>query len=216
MDVLKITNGEMLNRSFCQTRGGVNLPFNEMMMHGQTVLEIYSKEFINVRVDSLQTTVTEYQRKMEVLDRLLQTNEFSELNLWFGEDTFCQMNLLTLLAFLEQIDYRGKITLQLIDDYTWQVVRGDIPVSLGGYEKLYAEILVRRNKVKAQGVILQRAVDLFFDYHSADGVLARIIKENPDKEERTLLIELMEKSKEYGLSDTQARYLIEKYRGERC
>ena len=56
---------------------------------------------------------------MQVLD-FLKESSFSELDLWFGKDTFCQMNLLTLLAYLEEMGFCGQVVLNYVEDETFE------------------------------------------------------------------------------------------------
>ncbi len=54
------------------------------------------------------SSVESYTKK--VIDPLkkLFTKEYKCIVLWFGEDMFCQMNLLTILSYLEQSRYEGE------------------------------------------------------------------------------------------------------------
>ena len=58
------------------------------------------------------------------------------------------------------------------------------------------------------GVLCTDAIDLYFDYHSEDGALVKLIRANADKEKIELIALLLEQSKDYGLSDVQAERLI--------
>ena len=206
--ILNITNGDAFNEYFVSKHGGVAVPFREAMMDGETVLDIYSEEFISVRSTALCVSVEEYKSKMLPNDIF----EYSKLNLWFGKDTFCQMNLLTLLAYLEQIEYRGKISLNFIDDETFEVIEKNIGVELGIYKRVYEDILVSKCMPNDIGVLNLSAVELYFDYHSNDGTLAKIVRENSNLSEIDLICLLLDSSKEYGLSDIQAKKLIERNR----
>ena len=208
--ILNITNGEYFNNYFLTKFGGVAVPFCEAMMDGDTVLELYSDEFIKLRSKELGVNIEEYKSKIFVHTDLLKN--YSEICLWFGKDTFCQINLLTLLAYLEQIGYSGKVVLNYINDETFEVIEANIPVELGSYKKLYEDILIAKKHSKDLGVLDFEVVELYFDYHSDRGTLAQLVRENSDKDDMTLVSLLIEGSKEYGLSDMQAEKLIEKYR----
>ena len=208
--ILNITNGEYFNNYFLTKFGGVAVPFCEAMMDGDTVLELYSDEFIKLRSKELGVNIEEYKSKIFVHTDLLKN--YSEICLWFGKDTFCQINLLTLLAYLEQIGYSGKVVLNYINDETFEVIEANIPVELGSYKKLYEDILIAKKHSTDLGVLDFEVVELYFDYHSDRGTLAQLVRENSDKDDMTLVSLLIEGSKEYGLSDMQAEKLIEKYR----
>ena len=198
------------NNYFLTKFGGVAVPFCEAMMDGDTVLELYSDEFIKLRSKELGVNIEEYKSKIFVHTDLLK--DYSEICLWFGKDTFCQINLLTLLAYLEQIGYSGKVVLNYINDETFEVIEANIPVELGSYKKLYEDILIAKKHSTDLGVLDFEVVELYFDYHSDRGTLAQLVRENSDKDDMTLVSLLIEGSKEYGLSDMQAEKLIEKYR----
>ena len=127
-------------------------------------------------------------------------------------ETLFLENLLTLLAYLEQIDYKGSIILNLIDDESFNIIRREITVELGIYKKLYRDILINKINSKELGVINKSAVDLYFDYHCDDGALARKVRENADMNDAELICLLLNCSREYGLSDLQAQELINRYK----
>ena len=205
--ILNITNGEYFNDYFISQFGGIAVPFCEAMMDGETVENIYSQHFIELRAKSLNVTVNEYKSKMYVYDAL-GNNDYPSICLWFGKDTFCQINLLTLLAYLEQIEYQGEIKLNYIDDETFEVLESDIDVKPGIYKKIYEDVLIARHAPNSVGVLVAGTIDLFFDYHSQSGELARLVRDNADKERDELICLLLERSKDYGLSDLQAEKLI--------
>ena len=179
-------------------------------MDGEVVDIVYSNEFIKLRAKTLNVSENEYRSKMSVCE-ILSKNIYSTIYLWFGKDTFCQMNLLALLVYLEQIKYQGKLILNYIDDVTFEQIESNIDVKLGVYKKIYRDVLISKYKPKELGVLEARAVDLYFDYHSNNGMLATLIKNNADKSKSELLSLLIEASKDYGMSDLQAERLINFY-----
>ena len=207
--VLNITNGEYFNEYFVSAFGGVSVPFCEAMMDGDAVADIYSDQFVEVRAGALNVSENEYRAKMYVYDAMSH-DEYQKLCLWFGGDTFCQVNLLTLLAYLEQIGFKGEVWLNYIDDETFEVLQSDISVTLGRYSKLYEEVLIFKYSPCDVGVLCAEAIDLYFDYHSDDGKLTALVRDNADMEKTELICLLLENSKEYGLSDIQAERIIEK------
>ena len=209
--VLNITNGDYFNNYFIDRFGGVAIPFCEAMMDGDTTAEIYSDAFIKLRASALHISEQEYRAKMLIFD-LLSKNTYSKIHLWFGKDTFCQMNLLALLAYLEQKEYQGKLQLTYIDDETFEILDADIDVALGSYQKTYEEVLIKKSMLCDLGILDANAIDLYFDYLSDSGMLSDLIKKNTDKNENDLISLLLEASKDYGLSDLQAKKLIYKYR----
>ena len=209
--ILNITNGEYFNRYFQSKFGGVAVPFCEAMMDGDTLSDIYSEAFIRLRARELNVDCETYRSKMQAHDAL-QDGAYSTLCLWFGKDTFCQLNLLTLLAYLEQIGYKGKVELQYINDETFEIVEQNVEIKLGAYKWIYDTVLIRKQMPSEVGVLDAKAIGLYFDYLSADGLLARLVIENADMDKMALVRLLMENSKAYGLSDLQAEKLIDVYR----
>ena len=205
--ILNITNGECFNEYFISEFGGKAVPFCETMMDGEAVTDIYSQQFISLRAESLGITENEYRAKMHVYNTL-KNNDYQTICLWFGKDTFCQMNLLTLLSYLEQIEYPGELKLNYIDDETFEVLEADIDVKLGIYSKIYEDVLISKIVPDDVGLLCARAIDLYFDYHSENGELAKLVRANTHKGKIALVILLLNHSKDYGLSDSQAERLI--------
>lgn len=206
--VLNITNGDYFNEYFLSKFGGIAVPFCEAMMDGECVADIYSDEFIKLRTQALNVDESEYREKMYAYD-ILNKEAFDAICLWFGKDTFCQMNLLTLLAYLEQIGYSGDVILNYIDDEAFEVVKSDIEIRLGAYKRIYNEIFISKIIPDNVGALSQRAIELYFDYHSDNGALVNLARANSDKSKMELIVLLLEKSKDYGLSDLQAEKIID-------
>ena len=106
------------------------------------------------------------------------------------------------------MEYQGKLILNYIDDETFEVVEGDIPVKLGGYGKIYEDVFISKLMPQEFGVLNASAIELYFDYHSDDGMLSNLIKKNADKDKTDLICLLLKAGKAYGLSDLQAEKLI--------
>ena len=205
--ILNITNGDYFNRFFMEKFGGVAVAFCEAMMDGDTVESIYSADFVKVRCSALGVSEDTYKSKMTAYDAL-QKGGWKEIRLWFGKDTFCQVNLLTVLAYLEQICFDGRVAVQYIDDETFALIGEPIFVQLGIYQKAYEEIFMRKQIPSQTGVLVANALYLYLDYHDKNGALAWLVRENADKDKNTLMRLLMENSKQYGLSNLQAEKLI--------
>ena len=211
--MLHITNGDCFNDCFLKAHAGVlAIPFREAMMDGEVPdAPVFSDAFVRLRARHHGVTEERYR---ESIEGLLHLNGHAALLLFFGRDTFCQINLLTLLAYLEEIGYAGKVALTLIDDETFAVVEENIPVTPGKYRAIYRTLLIERKMPDALGVLDARAVALYFDYLSEDGLLARTVKEHAEEDETALIIRLLQISADYGLSDTMAKKLIQKYKNK--
>lgn len=207
---LNITNGEYFNRHLSSISKDLTIPFNEVLMDGEVDEIIFSDRFIRLRLDALKVTELEYKEKIKPFLQL-DLNYYRQITLWFGLDTFCQANLLTLLAYFEQKNYKGKVIINYVDDESFNVVNENIQVELGIYRKIYNDVLISKKRPNEYGVINKNAIDLYFDYHSNQGKLAKLVKDNNHKNKSELLVLLVLNSKEYGLSDLQAEKLINEY-----
>ncbi len=207
-----ITNGANFNRYFEDTFFEPGIPFNEAMMVGNSSSKLFSEEFCLKRAGELHTPIEEYNRNMSGFLQLMKNlNEVEEVVLWFGADTFCQLNLLTVLTYLEQINYAGRIFTVTIDDESFEVLREKSQVTLGEYRKLYDSTILQKVQPPCGDSVMCRAFALYFDYLSDDGSLARMVKDNPGLPVKALAVKLLNASREYGISDLMAYALIEKY-----
>ena len=76
--------------------------FNEAMCTHATSYPIFDEAFQELRAKGHQSTSDQYQEIVIEHLRPLFEKSFAAIVLWFGEDVFCQLNLLTLLAFLNK------------------------------------------------------------------------------------------------------------------
>ena len=207
-NVLNITNGDCFNGYFISHFGGVAVPFCEAVIDGDVVDDIYSDQFVALRARCLGVTESQYRSKMWAYDAL-NKGGFTDVCLWFGKDTFCQVNLVTMLAYLEQIGFDGNTTLNYIDDRTFKTVEADIDVNLGGYKDLYRQILIEKIMPKDVGVLSKKAIEQYFDYHNKDGNLAILARKNCGKSKSELIQLLQKEGEEYGLTIAQLEKIIE-------
>ena len=212
--MLYITNGDAFNEDFKKKNRVTAIPFREAMMDGKVPdAPIFSDAFIRARAHHHGVTEESYRAHMADMLTLSETlKDAPSLSLYFGCDTFCQMNLLTLLAYLEELGYAGKVRLTLIDDATFSVIEEAIPVPLGIYRAVFHSLLVARRTTPLLGVIRGDAIRYFWDYHNDEGFLAHTVREHSDEEDDDLLYRLITVSADYGLSEEMARHLIEKHK----
>lgn len=210
---LHITNGDCFNDYFRARHDGVALPFREVMMDGDVTAPIFSKAFVSLRAAFHGVSEDTYRDGIAFCN-LLASGDYPAVHLWFGKDTFCQLNLLCILAYLEQIAYTGEITLHYIDDHTYQVLHANIPVRLGIYQTAYKVALVDHRMPLQTGVLVPLALMHYLDYLSEDGTLAHLIRKNSNLGKDALLRLLIDKTADYGLSQEQCERLIAKYRNK--
>ena len=177
--IINITNGDYLNDKLSEENKGEFFPFREAIIQGEVTQEVFSDEFIQNRAKSLGVSQDEYRQKSAPLFNFIANHtRDKKVKLWFGKDTFCQLNLLTLLALFEQINYDGEIILNLICDETGEVLQENVKIELGQYFSIYKDVLISKQMPISLGVIEKRAIDLYFDYLSPNGKLINLVKEN--------------------------------------
>src|SRR5699024_9435115 len=117
--VLHILNGQVTHDQFKKEqlmKQSIVLPFNEAMSVNPTIAQVFNKEFIACRAKGHKDTIEHYTSMViEPLKPLLK-GDHDVLYLWFGVDLFCQINLLTILAYLEQSGYTGDVILNSFND----------------------------------------------------------------------------------------------------
>ena len=117
--ILHLLNGQSMYHFFKSTDflgEELMIPFNEAMCYGDTCSEIFSDSFTQLRAKVHHVSPQQYiERTLKPLKPLFHEN-FTGISLWFDEDMFCQINILTILAWLDQTDYKGGIELHIVGD----------------------------------------------------------------------------------------------------
>ncbi|ASZ17754.1 AraC family transcriptional regulator [Bacillus cereus] len=211
-DVLNILNGQMMYEEFKNEKlmgDSDYAPFNEAMCVNQVTTLVFDKEFIKTRAAGHNSSVESYTKK--VIDPLkkLFTKEYKCIVLWFGEDMFCQMNLLTILSYLEQSRYEGKVYLNSFREDEFKV--NQIELELGNYSSVYNEVLVNHKKTfyKVPPVMYQ-AIDLYLKMLKEDNAVMKFISKNKDLSTQELLTKLFQLFPTIGYGDSQYIELINK------
>lgn len=103
---LHITNGNALTDYLRELDFTEDiLTWQEMLCEGPTIPKIDSDEFFKLRADFLNTTYDidvdhkELQKELSILDN---TDNYTEINLWFEYDLFCHINLIGVINLLHQ------------------------------------------------------------------------------------------------------------------
>lgn len=215
---LHILNGVCMLNSFqkddLMSEDAVYIPFNEAMCWGESEEKIFSDEFIEKRAYSLKSTPEEYKKiVMEPLKPLFD-EQFNIIVLWFGDDMFCQMNLITILAYLEQIHFDGDVLFCMALEQTDKVLEDAIEITIDGYYDIYKTVLCNGKKcdIKLLPVTFQ-AVNLYLGYRDENSDIIRYIKNNLNKKD--LVGELLTLFSQYGLGDLQYKWMIEEISKEK-
>lgn len=210
MKQINITNGEVFDQYFKENFKEKSVPFNEVMMDGKLRTDYFSEAFIEDRIKVLDTTKQIYLEKLNPFLKVINDiGDYDEVNLWFGDDTFCQINQLFILSMLESRSYLGKITIYTLDSLTHLNIINKYRVKLEGFTRIYND-LIHEKEIKTTLPYLEKAVQLYYDYKNPKGVLQTYAKENKLLPMKTKINALMDIGKPYGLSDVQAQKIIDK------
>lgn len=177
-------------------------PFNEAMCEGNATGSIFSTEFIAYRCTAHNVTLEQYKEiTLEPLENFLK-NKSKCTVLWFGDDMFCQINLLTALAYLDESNYQGKTFFNLVREDTLKVEQFEIEIQ--DYKKLYEQVVIQQ-KLPAQVPlpVLYNGIKLYLQYKNHENEITMYIKNHLHLSEQELLGKLFKVFPQYGLGDVQ-------------
>jgi len=213
-DIIHILNGQVMYEEFKNNKlMGYSdyAPFNEAMSVNATTVQIFDKEFILTRATGHQEPVEGYIEKVIDPLRNLFNKEYKCIVLWFGEDMFCQMNLLTILSYLEQSGYEGKVFLNSFREDEFKVNQTEL--ELGHYYSVYNEVLVNHTKPSNELVpVMYQAINIYLEMLKEDNAVVKYIKKNRDISTNELIQKLFNLFPTIGYGDTQYKELISKFR----
>ena len=213
-DILNGLNGQVMYEEFRDKKlmGDLDYaPFNEAMCANATTKQVFDKDFINTRASGHHESVENYIKN--VIDRLkkLFNKEYNGIVLWFGEDMFCQMNLLTILAYLEQSGYDGKVFLNSFREDEFKVSQTEL--KLGNYFSVYEDVLVNHKKPSNELLpVMYQAIDIYLDMLKENNAVVRYISKNKDLPTSELINRLFDLFPTIGYGDSQYIELINKTR----
>lgn len=189
--------------------GGEVVPFNEGMCDGETVEDIFSGEFELERCVAHGVGVEEYEDIVINPLAPLFSFEYDELHLFFDEDMFCQINLITLLAYLDSNDYDGNVALHLID-YDFKEIKC-VQIKPKGFFEVYKTVLIAKQipEIILPDVMTDAVVN-YLEYSKEDNELTAFVTEHIDMQEEQLLEEMFVRFKHLGLGDTQLQKIIDR------
>jgi hypothetical protein len=215
-NTLNILNGQSMYNYFKEhqlDKNGVYVPFNEAMCVGEVTIDIFSSEFNKCRCDAHNVSMDQYKEAALKPLQMLFKNQFSRIVLWFDDDMFCQINLLTLLAYLNQNNYRDKITFNLVGTKFRVVDCFEFDVQ--GYLEIYKQVMI--NKCMPENIklpILEKGIRLYIQYLKEENEITEYIKKHENLRSDILVTELLKTFPQYGLGDTQYIQLIKSLRNE--
>lgn len=211
MNKLNIVNGMAMYNHLKEKGielGGEVIPFNDAMCDGEASEDIFGGEFSSLRAHVHGVGSEEYDEI--VINPLAPLFELDadEIDLYFDEDMFCQINLITILAYLDKNEYEGQVFLNVIDNHYHTIKR--IEIKPEGFYALYLDVvLAKRPAREVLPEVLDRGVKLYLQYSSNNNEIIDYIKTHSDMEESELLEELFFRFSYYGLGDVQYRKLVD-------
>jgi len=216
--VVHVLNGSCMLQTFRSNQwmkeDSTYIAFNEAMCWGRGHQDLFGHEFIQERIKYLKSDQATYkERVIEELKPLLK-GDYDHIVLWFGTDMFCQMNLLTLLAYLDVKDYKGHVFVSLLDEIKDEYLNGALEVEVKGYYSIYKQVIVEQRKPTGKlDPLLYQAVESYLTYSQVDSPINTYIRKHIDMDENHLIANLLEAFKEYGLGDYQYQLMIRKVKG---
>lgn len=211
-DILNILNGQAMYEEFSKHQlmeKSDYVPFNEAMCSNDTCVSIFSDEFKKMRASGHQVSIRDYETVTVTPLKPLFENKYKCIVLWFGDDMFCQMNLLTVLAFLEQEGYQGKVFFHMIKDMSYEVEETE-DILLGGYKEIYQQVLIHHRLPEAKLMpVMYQGIKLYLEYLKEDNEITAYIKKHVGKPLDELLKQLFHLFPQYGLGDLQYIKMIE-------
>ncbi len=222
--VLHIANGTAL-KAYLTNKCSVHeeiIAFNESMITGESNEKIFSDTFFQMRARSLNVEYDQYVKStVAELDKLLK-KPYDKITLWFDEDMFCQINLLTLCAYLDYINYEGIVQLNIIRQDFWNyndllaLVIKSYELNLQGYYSLYQDVMLRKtfNTKSSYRAIkeMEKGIKLYENYVSDNSeirsAIVDMIKDNRSRE--FIVKEIIKKYPNYGIGDYNIELLYQK------
>lgn len=190
------------------------VPFRESLCWGGVCEPVFSVRFNEIRARFLGIGTEEYERKVIGPLAPLFSGNFDPVILWFGEDMFCRINVLALLAYLGQSGFSGKVLLCTVDEHTGETVGAMRNLEPWEYPGFFREIFLERRMPLSLPDFLKEAVEMYLHYEDGSGEIFRYIRNRPPGAAKKELVgELLRAFPRYGLGDTQYEALIDAARG---
>ncbi|WP_251860110.1 hypothetical protein [Clostridium sp. Marseille-Q2269] len=134
--------------------------------------------------------------------------QFDVIVLWFGDDMFCQMNFITILAYLEQIHFTGDVLFCMIHEQTDNLLSNAVKIPIEVYNYIYKTVLCHRKRCHVKVLpATYKAMNLYLCYRQKNSDIIRYMKKNINKE--NIVKELITLFPQYGLGDLQYQWMIE-------
>jgi hypothetical protein len=207
---LHILNGQAMydffkRKNFLQ--GQKMIPFNEAMCFGETTEDLFTPEFIEKRAKVHHVTPEKYTDTTLNPLKPLFTKGLTHIELWFDEDMFCQINILTILAWLDKNGHIKPIDLHIVGEKFDPI--DSCTLLATGYYELFIQVMIHKTFPESINLApLKKCVELYLTYLQEDSDLMTYIKNHQNMSEKELVYYLLVNFKEYGLGDVQYLEII--------
>lgn len=206
-NTIRIAAGECVANALRDNGESNVYAFNEAMCEGDTPADIFAPEFSSQRSKAYDISESEYVHFDRTLGAALKSADRAEL--YFDCDMFCAANTITLLAYMEKINFQGEINFNLTaQDGTADVIKS-FPIKADGFYNVYQKVLVERRSANTGIEHIDRGIALYLNYKKPDNEITRFIKENISLSKKELCIEVLSKFSDYGMGDVAVYKLIE-------
>ena len=197
---IHVANGEWIAKLLKQSTSESVVAWNEAMCEGSVSLPLFDEKFCTLRANSLQVSLLHYQETMRPCLQALQSMH-DELHLYFDTDMFCAVNVVTLLAYLEQTQHTAPIFYHVLPlDGTIHVTQ-TCPIHLGNFANIFKTVRMRYQYATSGYSFIDNGLALFPLYKKPMNPLQVFISQHL-QEERTALCKLMiETFPQYGIGD---------------
>ena len=137
---MNICGGDCLKELLEKQTGQKMIAFREAMSEGPLTEDVFCANFISERANFHKSSQREYKKHMQdYLSAYKKIKNGEEVCLWFGQDLFCQINMLVVLAHLEEAKKLKSATINIVDENNGKLIRAQI-VDLNGFVKAYKSL----------------------------------------------------------------------------
>lgn len=182
--------------------------FSESLISGPVKSQPFSEQFISERSAFHSVNADKYRKKFA--HSFLKLRKGDEIHLWFGEDLFCQLNMICVLAHLEKIGIQDAVFHVVFEDEMKQTAL--LNISSKGFCDVYNNVFIDKKIVPTGIEITDKALTLYSDLLDDNGVLATFVKQNLDDSVLSLTVKIIKSYASYGLGDVQCKEFIERIR----
>jgi len=187
--------------------------FLELITEGKVSSDIFSHSFVKKRSESLKTTIKAYEKEIIKPLKPLFQHKYKKLNIWITAGMNPGLNLLLLLAYLDQIQDHNMITIYLYDEKMRNIK--NYTISAEGYYAIYQTVLLKHQKPREITISpIQQAITYFLEYIKESNPMKQFIQDNLSLEPQMLYIKFMGKFNAYHLTDQQFIQLLHEVKKE--